>query len=216
MPPVKAPFQPILTWQDERGYQLSDRIWSVSEGTASQIDLLLESGIAEGRSSTALANDLVQFLLPNRQYVRTNTPYGTDGSYFASRLARSEITLASSMSTKLAAMLNPFVTRMYYHLSASHMAEKGGDSCEDFADESDANDGFEPEDCPTPIADTHSNCMCYTTSGTLSSDDALALITDDLNAQEDAAVFTNDNQFALLELAIWGLAPAFLERILGD
>lgn len=60
------------------------------------------------------------------------------------------------------------------------------------------------------------NCMCYLTQGVISESDALALITDDPNAAEDARVFTDDNQFNLLELAIWGLAADYLEQLLGD
>lgn len=215
MPIPKAPFQPILTWLDSRGYDLSSRIWNVSEQTVANLDLLLEHGIAEGRSAVSLAKDLEQYLLPGRTYTRTNTPYGSDGSYFSMRLARSEITMANSSATKIAGIANPFVDRMYYNLSASHVAD-AGDPCEEFADYSDANNGYPPEDCPIPVLSTHSNCLCFLTQGTMSPEDAVALIRDDLNAQEDAALFTDDNLFAQLENAIWGLAGAeIIDRILG-
>lgn len=215
MPAPSTTVSSILDWYDERGYNLSDRIWNVSEATTAQLDLVLQQGIAEGRSAKQLSSDLEQFLLPGRELRRTNTPYGSDGSFYGMRLARTEITRANSVATQIAAIANPFVTRMYYHLSAVHEGGKG-DICEEYADESDANDGYTPEECPTPGVDTHPNCMCYTTMGVMSEDDATALIRDDLNAEADANVFTDDSLFDKLIDAIWGLAPAFLEWLLSE
>lgn len=210
-----SPPEPILTWEDVRGYNLSDRIWNIGEVTAGQIDLLLQESIAQGTASLTLAKRLEQFLLPGRTLPRTNRPYGTDASFNAMRLARSEITRSFSISTKLAGMLNPFVTRAYYHLSAVHASDPG-DSCEAFAEESDANDGFPPDETPMPMVDTHPHCMCYLTHGVMSEDDMLELLDEDGDftdeIQNEIGFFDNIGD---LVLAILGLLPLLWDEIDG-
>lgn len=203
MPPTRSKVSPILSWPDERGYALSDRIWNISEATAAQIDALLQEAISSGMQSTALAKRLEQFLLPGRTLPQTTTPYGTTGSYNARRLARSEITRAHSLATKAAGIANPFVDKMFYNLSNSHVAD--GDICEEYAALSDSQGGFDPAECPVPEADTHPHCLCFLTSGTMSQEDAIALINDGVNSDQEAA-FTEDGSVDLFTLALWGSA----------
>lgn len=183
---------------------MSDRLWAISEATSQQIDLLLQEAISSGMQSTTLAKRLEQFLLPGRQLPQTTTPYGTSGSYNARRLARTEITRAHSLASKAAAIANPFVERIYYNLSNSHVAD-AGDPCEYYADESAANDGYDPASCPVPAADSHPNCMCYLTSKNISQADAVAMIRDGINTDEEAA-FTDANSVDLFTAALWGSA----------
>ena len=161
----RAPYVPIAQWQDTRGYVLSDRIWHLNETTSARIDALLEEGIAQGRAAVGIARDLEGFLRPARRQVRTLTPYGTDGSYDARRLTRSEITRASSVASQQARLANPYVVRAFYHLSASHKADPG-DPCERWAAQSDAQGGWPPGEEPLPMIDTHPHCLCYTTGAT--------------------------------------------------
>jgi hypothetical protein len=209
---VKPP-EPVLTWIDSRGYNLSDRIWNVSELTASQIDLFLQEGIAQGVSSLTLAKTLEQFLLPGRALPRTDRPYGTDASFNALRLARSEITRAFSVATKTAGMLNPFVDRAYWNLSGSHPEI---DECDGFAEESDANNGYAPEDVPVPGDDSHPQCLCFLTHSTISESDFLDLFDDngDLppDVQEALNLFDNWQQLLLLLL---GLLPLVWDDFFG-
>lgn len=193
---------PILSWQDQRGYSLSDRIWNVSEATALQIDALLNEAIASGMQATTLAKRLEQFLLPGRTLPQTNTPYGTTGSFNARRLARGEITRAHGLASKAAAIANPLVDRMYYKLSTSHPKP---DICDDYAAQSEANDGFPPGQCPVPGADSHLHCLCYLTSRTIPAEAAIALINDGIESDQEAA-FTVSNSVDLFTLALWGSA----------
>ena len=105
---------PMHLWQDERGYQLSDRIWRAGEETRRKLDLILTKGLAEGASALQLAQVLEAYLVPNRAGVRTLKPYGArfsaDGaSYDALRLARTEIARAHNQASYIASYLNPYV-----------------------------------------------------------------------------------------------------------
>lgn len=215
MPPTNRPPEPVLTWQDQRGYRLSDRIWNISEATAAQIDALLEDAVNSGTSALSLAKQMEQFLLPGRHLPRTDKPYGTDASYNALRLARTEVTIAHSRSVQAAALANPFVERMKYHLSAAHQAD-AGDICEEFASISDANDGYPKEDCPQPGGDSHPNCICYTTSEVIPMADAVDRIRDEAGFTDDVDVFTDDRQRSLFEDVLWGVAGVVIwEQLFG-
>lgn len=155
-------YEPIATWRDRRGYTLSDRIWQGGAATQARIDAIVADGMAQGRAATAIARDLEGFLRPSRRTIRTKTPYGSDGSFDARRLARSEITRASSLAGRGARLANRFIVRTYYHLSASHKADPG-DICEEYAAQSDAQGGWEPGEEPLPGIDTHPQCICCNT-----------------------------------------------------
>ncbi len=205
MPPTNRPPEPVLTWQDARGYKLSDRIWSISEATAAQIDALLEDAVNSGTSALSLAKQMEQFLLPGRHLPRTDKPYGTDASFNAMRLARSEITRSHSIAAQASAQANPFVDRLYYHLSSAHQAD-AGDPCEEFADTSLVNNGYPVDECPLPMVDTHPHCICYVTPGVIPMADAVARIRDEAGFTDDVGVFTDDRQRSLFEDVLWGVA----------
>jgi hypothetical protein len=209
------PPEPILRWKDVRGYALSDRIWNISEMTAKQIDALLAEGINTGMGSLPLSRRLERFLLPGRELPRTTRPYGTDASFNAMRLARSEITRAHSIAVDTAARLNRFVTRMYYKLSAVHKPDSG-DPCEKHAAESLANDGFPVGQCPLPMVDTHPHCICYVTQGTVSASEARYMVGEDPSLADELTVFRDDTQSVLLKLAIMGIAYDVWQRLFGD
>lgn len=188
--------EPLYLWQDRRGYRLSDRIWQTGEATRARIDALLEEGIARGRSATQIADDLESFLRPERTFVRTRTPYGTDGSFDARRLARSEITRAHSEAARAAGIANPFTNRAFYHLSLSHKPDPG-DPCERFARESEEQGGFPPESVPVPMLDTHPHCLCYITH---SSEGREALLTQ-LSDTMERSIRADRHTFRLTPLA---------------
>lgn len=197
-------FNSVLGWLDTRGYKLSDRIWNVSQATAIQINALLEDAVNSGTSSLSLAKQMEQFLLPGRHLPRTDKPYGTDASFNALRLARTEITRSHSLSIQEAGMANPFVERMKYHLSAAHKDDPG-DICEEFAAESEANDGFPKDDCPQPAIDSHTFCICYTTSEVIPIEDAISQIRDNIGITDNTDYFTDDRKRSMFEDAVWGL-----------
>lgn len=102
-------YDPMHTWIDPKGYRLSDRIWRVADTTRQQIDDLLAESVRLKRSARDTAKLLERFLNPDAASLRTRTPYGSDGSYAATRLARTEIARAHNQGALLAAQLNPYV-----------------------------------------------------------------------------------------------------------
>jgi hypothetical protein len=104
-----AEYEPAHTWVDPNGYRLSDRIWRTDEETRRKIDLLLGDMIEGGYGAVEIARRVEQFLIPGRELVQTNRPYGTNGSYDAMRLARTEIARAGNQAAYISAYLNPYV-----------------------------------------------------------------------------------------------------------
>jgi len=146
-----AAYDPPHLWVDPNGYTLSDRIWSTAGTTRRKIDAMLEDGIRKGRASRDMAKDLERFLAPGRQLVRTKAPYGTDASYDAMRLARTEISRAAAQAHETAARANPFVEKLRWKLSPQHPC---CDICDSYADKE-----YELDKLPTQPA--HPHCMCY-------------------------------------------------------
>jgi len=149
-----ATYQAPHLWVDPRGYRLSDRIWQTAGNTRRQLDLFLEQAIAEGRGALAISRDLEQFLLPGRALKRTKKPYGTDASYDAMRLARTEITRAAAQAHEMAAAMNPFVEQIAVVLSPSHP------KC-DICDEAAAAGPWPKDQIPAQYQiPLHPHCLC--------------------------------------------------------
>lgn len=197
-----AQYEHSHLWMDSRGYTLSDRIWQAGTETRRKIDILLADGIRNGNSAVNIARRLEQFLLPNRAAIRTNTPYGRDGSYDALRLVRSEITLAHSRAALVSASMNPFVNKMRYNLSPAHPKI---DICDDFA----AGSPYDLNSCPVPVGSSHPNCWCYLTpESTYTERQVIDMLRDDMQA--GTPVYTNpangrDFLRELLGAALYGL-----------
>ncbi len=107
-----AGYDAAHTWVDPSGYTLSDRIWRTGTFTRQQIDAMVSEGIREGTGALELARQLERFLQPDQIMSRTKKPYGTDASYSAIRLARTELAHAFNEAALIAAQLNPFVEKM--------------------------------------------------------------------------------------------------------
>jgi hypothetical protein len=160
--PHKPPaYEPPHLWVDPNGHRLSNRIWQTSLRTRIKVDSLLSEGIRAGKSARDMARQLEQFLLPGRAPIRTNKPYGSDASFDAMRLARSEITRAHSTATLAAGQDNPFVTGMDFKLSIRHPKV---DICDDLAtlrgDGSRIREPHPLDSVPVPVQDTHPQCIC--------------------------------------------------------
>jgi hypothetical protein len=147
------------TWVDPNGYRLSDRIWWRGQSIRLKIDALLTDGIRSGRSALQMSKDLEAFLMPSRKLRRTNKPYGTDASYHAMVLARSEISRAASEASFAASRANPFVSGMDWRLSASHPKI---DICDSLATINMAGervkDPYPLDSAPMVVADSHPQC----------------------------------------------------------
>lgn len=201
----------VIDWLDERGYRLSDRIWRAGHITRARIDDLLRGGIARGQSAVSLADDLERFLLPSRQRILTATPYpapyGYSGSFDARRLARSETTRAHGVAQYVGGILNPFVVRARWHLSAQHNPKNCDGSCDAIYAQDQAQDGFEPEDVPIQVVDTHPQCTCYTTHETLSPSEAREYLRDEMlvtGVAAQPAPITPLATDVLTGLLLWG------------
>lgn len=148
-------YDPHHKWVDPNGYQLSDRIWNVADDTRQRIDRLMDYHISRGTSAVEIARELEQFLTPSARGQKTVRPYGTEGSYAARRLARTEITVAAHRATVNAARVNPMVMGIQWRLSASHPKR---DICDDYAQGGPKGDGiYPPESVP---AVPHPHCLC--------------------------------------------------------
>lgn len=152
---------PMHQWNDPNGYRLNDRIWQTGTLTRQQIDAFLADAIRTGEGALPLSKRLEQFLVPGRAALRTKKPYGTDASYPAMRLARTEITRAHSAAQQTAAIANPFVDGMDFVLSYSHPRS---DICDEYATLTSSGDRlkdpYPPEEVPIPAQDTHPQCLC--------------------------------------------------------
>jgi hypothetical protein len=148
-------------WIDPNGYSLSDRVWETSVRTRTALDRLLLEGINNGTSPDKLARRVEQFLLPSRAAIRTKKPYGSDGSFDAMRLARSEITRAHSAATLISSKANPFVDGMDWKLSARHPR---ADICDSIASIGMGGERlrvpYPLDEAPTPVESSHPQCIC--------------------------------------------------------
>lgn len=180
-------FSPMHTWVDPNGLILSDRIWQNGLRTRLKMRGLLADGIRQGTAATTLANRVEQFLLPGRANIRTQKPYGTDGSFDAMRLTRTEIARAHGQGTVAAVRQNPYADKVAWHTSASHPRQ-------DICDANRDSGPYAPDDVPAYPA--HAMCICYLTPEvTRSPADVTDELQADMQSGEDAPftpIQTND------------------------
>lgn len=93
---------PMHNWTSPDGYQLSDRIWRAGNETRRAIDELISQAFREGWSAQHLSQQLEQYLLPGTE----------NASYYAMRLAVTEIARAANHSAFISAYLNPYVDKI--------------------------------------------------------------------------------------------------------
>lgn len=149
-------YDPFHLWVDPNGYRLDDRIWRASIEVRARIDELLDYHIAAGTSAIRIAELLEPFLTPAGAERRTRRPYGTQGSYAARRLTRTEITAAAGRATINASVINPFVVGIRWALSAAHPKF---DVCDGYAKGGENGDGVYPKD-QVPTYPPHPHCLC--------------------------------------------------------
>jgi hypothetical protein len=103
---------PMHLWNDPNGYQLSDRIWNNSLETRRAIDDMISAAFREGMGALELSRILESALIPGMEAIRTTSPYSVSASYFAMRLARTEIARAANHAAFISAYLNPYVDKI--------------------------------------------------------------------------------------------------------
>lgn len=171
-------YDPFHAWVDPSGYRLNDRVWRTSIDVRSRVDRLLDFHISRGTSAVDLAALLEPFLTRQAIRQRTMTPYGTEGSYAARRLARTEITAAAHHATVNASIANPFVGGVQWRLSSSHPKI---DICDSYARGGPNGDGIYPPNEVPGIP--HPHCLCSQLPVTVgNADEILAGFRDDIRA----------------------------------
>lgn len=202
-----AEYEPAHTWVDPNGYVLSDRIWNTSIETRKKVDNILREGIRNGTAARDIAKQLEQFLVPGRALVRTNRPYGSDASFDAMRLARTEISRAAAQAAFISAYLNPYVGGMDWALSPSHPRI---DICDDLAT---IGKGGERLRDPMAMTSTrlppaHPHCLCR----------AQAYVTDtpEVVTQQLHAMMEDAEQQLLIPVITPAQADTFIQMLLGD
>jgi hypothetical protein len=209
----RGAFDAFYRWVDPNGYRLSDRIWRTSVQVRSRIDLLLEYHIAQGTSAVEIAALLEPFLTPQGLHQRTVRPYGTEGSYAARRLARTEITAAARNATVAASVANPFVTGVQWRLSSSHPRI---DICDQYARGGPNGDGIYPPEQVPGIP--HPHCLCSqlpVATGSVS--DLVAELRADIRAARGNLIDAASEGNPARARALRGiLSPEYLTRAIMD
>jgi len=174
------------TWQDTRGYTLSDRVWLAGQETTRGIDNVLLKAVRGGTDSLTVAKQLEQHLSPAFSPIRspagrlvrgqaagivTRTPgRAGSGSYAARRIARTEISRAHGLATISAAERNPFSVGTKWNLSAAHSEP---DECNTkAARDSGLGRGVYPKGS-APGYPLHPHEMCYLSSAMIRNPDAV-------------------------------------------
>lgn len=149
------------TWVDASGYTLSGRIWQAGIRTRGRMDAFLSERIRNGQGSLQMSRELERFLLPGRAPLRTKKPYGTDASFDAMRLARTEIARAHTEATFISSRLNPYVTGMDWALSAQHPKLDICDRLATIGMQGQRLKAPYPIDsAPHVVEDSHPQCLC--------------------------------------------------------
>ena len=152
----RGTYDPFHRFVDPGGFRLSDRIWRSGLGERRAIDRYMEYHISRGTSAVEMARTLEVFLTGGAAAAKTPKPYGTNGSYAARRLARTEITAAAGRATIAMSEANPMVGGVRWVLSPSH---KDIDDCDFNARGGPNGDGvYAPGDVPRYPNHPHELC----------------------------------------------------------
>jgi hypothetical protein len=206
VPNALAQYDPMHFWVNPvDGYTLSTRIWSNSIETRKRMEGMLDRLIAEGRGSAQIARIMEQFLLPGREALRTMRPYGRDVSYYAMRLARSEIASAANRAAYVSAVTNPFVETIDIARSAS-----GDPTCEICAehatidiDQSRVSDPIPVDEADIPIYHPHCQCRAQSNVGQ-SPSEVVRQLRDYMDEDYEAPLTpANDDGFLLMLLGAY-------------
>lgn len=137
----------------DQPYRLSDRGWQTGIESRKAIDALLDVGIPRGTAAVDMAEQLKAYLWPEASKIMTKTPYGQVGSYWARRLARTEVTAAAGRSLINYAAGNPYIDMIDWVLSHRH-----GPKDEDICDVMAKNGPYKKNEVPLYPAHPHDRC----------------------------------------------------------
>ena len=201
-PQALVEYESLWDWQDERGYVLSDRIWRTSTATRARLDAFLADHIRRGTGALRMSRLLEQFLVPGRAAIRTTRPYGSDASFDAMRLARTEITRQAGQVFLAASRSNPFVEAIVWNLSGSHPKP---DECDTLA-----------EGSPYPVDNVpsypgHPQCLCFLTTQVRPASEVIEELRAQMQEGQDAPL-TPVNETGFLEALLGALLAALALR----
>jgi hypothetical protein len=146
-----------------------------------------------------VSRELEQFLLPGRGLIRTRAPYGTDASYDAMRLIRTEITRAAAQASEMAAAANPFIAGMSVVLSGSHPKY---DICDIAAGAGPWPVGEIPAQYQIPL---HPHCLCHYRYEMVENPQAiLDELRNDIRKLRPGGLMINPLQVAAFVKLLWG------------
>lgn len=140
---------------------LSRRIWNNETLLGGQIEQLIASAVAQGRSATQLARDLEAFVKPdammpdNWNDIYEGLPFAFRVDYNAKRLAVSALNHSYFQGAILAGRENPYAEFLHWELSRSHEIY---DVCDTYMehDEGLGKGNFALDNAPLP----HPFCKC--------------------------------------------------------
>jgi hypothetical protein len=174
------------------GYTLSQRVWDLKNYSA-DIEAVLKNGITNKLPTTTIAKQLDGFVLPKKELI-SPTPYGRTVSFDSMRLARTEVMEADRFAMKELARTCPWITGLYWELSASHSVEC---DCDEYASHGLYSEADAP-DAP------HPQCQCVLVPEMISISDWGAAL-DDYEGGLD-----------LLTIAGWVAGAYAAEEFLGE
>lgn len=149
------------------GLKISDRVWRATETVRNSVQRILEDAVARGQDSRRTAKEIQQYLQPgiwkaHKADVRKRLGIGTDVSYQAMRLARTEMNNAFHEGAIAANQHSPGYRGIYWRLSKSRVMPIP-DICDDMAEDvSHGEPGFYPKG-KEPVR-PHPQCMCFAVS----------------------------------------------------
>lgn len=149
----------LINQQLQDGYRLSDRVWASANDYQTQITRVIDSGVAQGRSTIDIAKDIEDYtqggraaLGPGYQGAKFGTLVVKNVDWRALRLVRSEIASAMQQAALADGEANPASAHLYNWILTPGR-EHWNCECESLA----RGSPYKTEDVPTY---PHPNCFC--------------------------------------------------------
>ncbi|HDY86551.1 MAG TPA: hypothetical protein ENH82_00365 [bacterium] len=145
--------------RSQNGFNLSQRVWNITDEIKSEMTDLISTGVLEGKSAIVLSKELTKYVKGRPiRYKGTLIP-GKNLTFQSIRLAANEMNMAFRTSDFLQNSQLPFTTGVTVHLSAAHPRP---DICDEMQGE--YPKGFE-------FVGWHILCICFATYDTLPKED---------------------------------------------
>lgn len=141
-------FNPLHLWLGPDGKNLLDRIWNAAGDMSGRVRQYLIATVTRGLPSSQIQQDLIRFLTPGK----ASSFLGSNGSWYAMRLARTEISAAYFRADGMAAQLDPMIESYTPYTAPQH-------ACCDGCDDQQAGGPYPKTDL-SHLPPFHANCIC--------------------------------------------------------